>query len=257
MLLVIDIGNTNITYAVFKGDKLIKKFRCSTKPAKTSDEYAHITIDLLKFHNIDHREIKGVAISSVVPPVVHSIINSMKKYFSLEPVIISYASDHGLVLKADNPWEVGADRIANSVAAKELYGTPVLVADFGTATTYDALNEKGEFCAAVTAPGIRISAKSLWTETAKLPDIQIESPGTVIATNTVTSMQAGLIYGTIGEMEYITKRIMKEMNLQMKVIATGGLGRIIANESDIIDVYDTDLTLHGIRIIYEREMLKV
>lgn len=257
MLLVIDVGNTNITYAVFKKDTLINKFRASTKPARTSDEYAHLTIDLLKFNDIDPKEIRGVAISSVVPNVVHSIKNSMKKYFGLEPIIISYESDHGLVLKADNPWEVGADRIANSVAAKEIYGTPIIVADFGTATTYDALNEKGEFCAAVTAPGIRISAKSLWVETAKLPDIQIESPGSVLATNTVTSMQAGLIYGTIGEMEYITKRMMREMGQEMRVIATGGLGRIIANESEAIDIYDTDLTLHGIRIIYEREMLKI
>lgn len=257
MLLVIDIGNTNITYAVFRGDKLVNKFRASTKPARTSDEYAHITMDLLKFNQIEPSEIKGCAISSVVPNVVHSIKNSMKKYFGIEPIVISYASDHGLVLKADNPWEVGADRIANSVAAKEFYGTPILVADFGTATTYDALNSKGEFCCAVTAPGIRISAKSLWVETAKLPDIQIESPGSILATNTVTSMQAGLIYGTIGEMEYITKRIMEEMGETMKVIATGGLGRIIANESKTIDIYDTDLTLHGIRIIYEREMLKL
>ncbi len=252
MLLVIDIGNTNITYAIFKGEKLRGKYRVSTKPAKTSDEYGHIMLDLMEFNGVDKNNITGVAISSVVPNVMHSIRNSVYKYLNIKPLIVSPLTDHGLIIKADNPMEVGADRIADGVAAYKYYGGPVLIADFGTATAYDVVNEKGEFVVAVTAPGIKISAKSLWTETAKLPDIQIESPGSILATNTVTSMQAGLIYGTVGEFEYIVKRIEREMGTKLKVIATGGLARIIEKETDIIDVYDKELTLNGIRLIYER-----
>lgn len=255
MLLIIDIGNTNITYAICKKDEVCHKYRVSTKPAKTSDEYGHLMIDLMEFHGVEKPSIKGVAISSVVPNVNHSIRNSVYKYLDIEPLIITPFTDHGLAIGAENPAELGADRIADAVAAYKYYGGPVLVADFGTATTYDLIDESGKLLAAVTAPGIKISAKSLWTETAKLPDIQIESPGSIIATNTVTSMQAGLIYGTVGEFEYIVKRMKKEMRIdKLKVIATGGLARVIEGETDIIDVYDTDLTLHGIRLIYERCM---
>lgn len=251
MLLIIDIGNTNITYAVCEGDKISHKFRVSTKPAKTSDEYGHIMMDLMKFNKIERNDIKKVTISSVVPNVMHSIRNSVYKYLDIEPLVITPFIKHGLKINADNPAEVGADRIADAVAAYRYYGGPVLIADFGTATTYDVVNEKGEFIVAVTSPGIKISAKALWTETAKLPDIQIESPKSILATNTVTSMQAGLIYGTVGEFEYIVKRIKKELNMDLKVIATGGLARVIEKETDIIHVYDPDLTLHGIRIITE------
>ncbi len=256
MLMVIDIGNTNITYVVFDGEEVKAKYRLGTKQSRTSDEYAHVMLDLLQYNDVDIKDIKAVAIASVVPTVVHALKNSIYKYLGFEPYILTPLSDHGIDIKTDNPLEVGADRIADLIAAYHYYGGPCLVIDFGTATTYDVVSEKGEFLVGITAPGIRISANALWTETAKLPDIQIKSPGSILARNTTTSMQSGLIYGTVGEMEYIVNRVQKEMGQKMKVVVTGGLARVIEDETDIIDVNDQNLTLHGIRLFYERNRHK-
>lgn len=257
MLMVIDIGNSNITYAVFDGEEVKAKYRLGTKSNKTSDEYAHVMLDLLQYNHVKKEDITGVAIASVVPNVMHTMKNSIYKYLGFEPLILTNASNHGIELKTDNPMEVGVDRIADVIAAHHYYGGPCLVVDFGTATTYDVVSEKGEFLVGITAPGIKISAKALWTETAKLPDVQIISPGSILAKNTVTSMQAGLIYGKVGELEYIVNRVQKEMGMKMKVIVTGGLARIIEDETDIIDVNDQNLTLNGIRLFYERNKDKV
>ncbi len=252
MLLAIDIGNTNITYAVFEGEEIRAKYRLGTKSNKTSDEYAHVMLDLLEYNNVKKEDITGVAIASVVPNVMYTMKNSIYKYLDFEPLILTALSDHGIELKTEHPAEVGVDRIADAIAAYHYYGGPCLVVDFGTATTYDVISDKGEFLVGITAPGIKISANALWTETAKLPDIQIQSPGTILARNTVKSMQAGLIYGKVGELEYIVKRVQEEMNMKMKVIVTGGLARTIESETEVIDVNDSNLTLHGIRLFYER-----
>ncbi len=252
MLMVIDIGNTNITYVVFDKEEVKAKYRLGTKQSRTSDEYAHVMLDLLKYNDIDVNDIEAVAIASVVPTVVHALKNSIYKYLGFEPYILTPTSNHGIILKNDNPLEVGADRIADLIAAYHYYGGPCLVIDFGTATTYDVVSADGEFLVGITAPGIKISANALWTETAKLPDIQIKSPGSILAKNTTTSMQSGLIYGTVGEMEYIVKRVQEEMGQKMKIVVTGGLARVIENETDVIDVNDQNLTLHGIRLFYER-----
>ncbi len=253
MLLAIDIGNTNITYAVFDGEEVKAKYRIGTKSNKTSDELAHVMLDLLEYNKVKMADISGVAIASVVPNVMHTMKNSIYKYLDYEPLILTSLSDHGIDIKTDHPAEVGVDRIADAIAAYHYYGGPCLVVDFGTATTYDVISDKGEFLVGITAPGIKISANALWTETAKLPDIQIVNPGSILATNTVKSMQAGLVYGKVGELEYIVNRVQKEMDMKMKVIVTGGLARTIEEETEIIDVNDPNLTLHGIRLFYERQ----
>ncbi len=253
MVLVIDIGNTNIVIGVFEGDYLIGNWRMLTKNERTSDEYGIFIHHLLKYNNLDTDKFENIIISSVVPNVMHSFTNAMIKYFNTKPLIVGPGIKTGISLKAENPKEVGADRICDAVAAYELYGGPVIVIDFGTATTYDVVNEKGEFIAAVTSPGIQISADALWTKAAKLPNIAIKKPPSILARNTVSSMQAGLIYGYIGQVEYIVKKIKDELNDQnMKVVATGGLGSIIMPETNVIDKYDTLLTLKGLKLIYEK-----
>ncbi len=255
MLLVIDIGNTNIVLGVYNNDDLLGNWRMLTKNERTADEFGMSILSLLQFNNINYKKIDSVIISSVVPNMMHSFINAMKKYFNIEPMIVGPGIKTGIMIKSENPKEVGADRIVDAVAAYEQYGgkTPLIVIDFGTATTYDVINEQGEFLYGITSPGIQISADALWTRTAQLPNIQIKKPDSILAKNTVTSMQAGLVYGYIGQTEYIIKRIKEEMkNENIKVIATGGLGRIIFDETKYIDVYDPQLLLKGLKYIYDK-----
>lgn len=253
MLLTVDIGNTNITFGCFDGEKLLCTFRMMTKQPKTSDEYGVNMLELLKHNDIKTEDIEGVIIASVVPAIMHSFVNGVEKYLKKNPLIVGPGLKTGIRIATENPKELGADRVVDAVAAFELYGGPVLVIDFGTATTYDFVNEKGEFCAGITAPGIRISAKALWEGTAKLPEIEIKKPASIMAQNTVTSMQAGLMYGQIGQTEYIVNRVKVESGCSnMKVVATGGLGRTISNETDCIEIYNGTLTLEGLRLIYEK-----
>jgi len=255
MILVVDIGNTNIVVGVYENDEIIGSWRMVTRSEKTSDEYGIFILNLLKYNDIDYKQIKSIIVSSVVPNLIHSFENAMKKYFNIDPLIVGPGIKTGITISTDNPREVGADRIVDIVAAYEEYGGALIVIDFGTATTYDVVSEKGEFKYGVTSPGIQISADALWTRTAQLPKIEIKKPDSILAKNTITSMQAGLVYGYIGQVEYIVKKIKEEMhNPNMKVIATGGLGRMMADETSAIDVYDSQLLLKGLKIIHDKNI---
>ncbi|MBQ8982163.1 MAG: type III pantothenate kinase [Lachnospiraceae bacterium] len=254
MLLTIDVGNSNITIGLFEEEEIKGTFRMTTKIPRTSDEYGIFFLDLLNARKIGRKEIDAVIIASVVPDVMHSLTSGILKYFHVKPIIVGPGIKTGIKLSTENPREMGADRIVDAVAAYELYGGPVLVIDFGTATTHDLVLEDGSLVAGVTSPGIRISANALWNNAAKLPEIEISKPDSILAKNTVTSMQAGLIYGCIGQTEYIIRRMREEAGLsEMKVVATGGLGKIISNETDAIDIYDPDLTLKGLKRIYDKQ----
>lgn len=253
MILVIDVGNTNMTLGVYDGDKLEATFRMMTKTPRTSDEYGVMITQLLQTRNIEVDQLEGSIIASVVPEVMHSLIGGVVRYLNSNPLIVGPGVKTGIKIVTEDPRAIGADRIVDAVAAYEKYGGPILVLDFGTATTYDLVLEKGEFAAGITAPGIRISSEALWTNAAKLPNIEIKKPDSILAQETISSMQAGLMYGQIGQTEYIIKKVKEETGIQdLKVVATGGLGRLIADETDAIDVYDSSLTLDGLRIIYEK-----
>jgi type III pantothenate kinase len=253
MLLVIDVGNTNITLGVFDGFDIRTSFRMTTQVQRTSDEYGIALTDLLKAKGIDPSNIHYATIASVVPKLMHSLVSGIIKYLGITPLLVGAGTKTGIKVPIPNPREIGADRIVDAVAAYELYGGPVLVIDFGTAITYDLILEDGSFIAAVTSPGLRIAANALWTRTAKLPEVDIAMPDTILAKDTVTSMQAGLVFGCIGQTEYIVKRMLKEAKIKdCKVVATGGLGRIISEATDIIQVYDPDLTLKGLKLISDK-----
>ncbi len=253
MILVIDVGNTNMTLGVYEKDALHATFRLMTKTPRTSDEYGVMIVELLKNRGIAPEAIEGSIVASVVPDVMHSLTGALARYFGTRPVIVGPGVKTGLRIVTEDPRAIGADRIVDAVAAYEKYGGPVLVLDFGTATTYDLITAAGEFAAGITAPGIRISSEALWTQAAKLPNIEIKKPKSILAQETITSMQAGLVYGQIGQTEYIIKKVKEESGLEdLKVVATGGLGRLIADETDAIDIYDPSLTLDGLRIIYEK-----
>ena len=253
MLLVVDVGNTNTNFGVYEGENLQVMFKLTSKLSRTSDEFGTSITELLKLNNIDKEKITGVCIASVVPNVMHSLIAATERYLGCKPLIVGPGTKTGIKIKTDNPRELGADRIVDAVAAYHKYGGPVLVLDFGTATTYDLITEDGSFVVGITAPGIRISAKALWEDTAKLPEIEIRKPASILATETVSSMQAGLVYGQIGQTEYIIEKVKEESGLkELKVVATGGLGKIISDETKKIDVYDKFLTLEGLRLIYEK-----
>lgn len=254
MLLVIDVGNTNITFGVFEGEQIVSTFRMTTKLPRTSDEYGIHLRSMLMTNNIRLEEIEDVIVASVVPKVMHSLLSAIIKYLDKQAIIVEPGVKTGIRVVTANPQQIGADRIVDAAAAYEIYGGPVFVIDFGTATTYDFIDETGAFVSGVTAPGIQISAKALWEDAAKLPEIEIRKPESILAKETVSSMQAGLVYGQIGQTEYIIKHTKKETGLKdLKVVATGGLGRIIAKETKYIDVYDPNLTLQGLRIIYNKQ----
>lgn len=253
MILVIDVGNTNMTLGVFTGKKLEATFRMMTKTPRTSDEYGVVIIQLLKNRNIEVKQLEGAIIASVVPDVMHSLTGAVVRYLEMNPIIVGPGLKTGIKIVTEDPRAIGADRIVDAVAAYEKYGGPVFVLDFGTATTYDLVLENGEFAAGITAPGIRISSEALWTQTAKLPNIEIKKPKSILAQETISSMQAGLVYGQIGQTEYIINKVKEESGIRdLNVVATGGLGRIIADETDTINIYDSSLTLDGLRIIYEK-----
>ena len=253
MLLVIDVGNTNITLGVFKEEELLGTFRMTTKLPRTSDEYGIMLKELVERQGIRGKDIDAVIIASVVPDIMHSLGSAMIKYFGIKPVIVSAGIKTGIRIVTENPKQVGADRIVDAVAAYTLYGGPVIVIDFGTATTYDIVGPDATFEGAVIAPGIRTSAQAMWGQAAMLPAIEIKEPDTILAKETVSSMQAGIVFGQIGQVEYIVDRIRRESGYtDAKVVASGGLGNIIARETEVIDVYDPQLTLKGLRIIYEK-----
>lgn len=254
MLLAVDVGNTNITIGVFDGERLASTFRMTTKMQRTSDEFGITMVDLLEHNKLKVEDITAAIVSSVVPNIMHSLRNGLIKYFDIQPMVVEPGVRTGIRIVTENPPQIGADRIVDAVGAYEIYGGPVLVIDYGTATTYDFVDDKGDFFAGVTCPGIRISAKALWQDAAKLPEIEIKKPASILARETISSMQAGLIYGQIGQTEYIVKNMIKESGLKnVKVVATGGLGKIIANETDCIQHYNPNLTLEGMRLIYAKQ----
>lgn len=255
MILVVDVGNTNITFGVYEGRKLKTTFRMMSRQSRTSDEYGISLRELLRVNDVDYKDIEGTIIASVVPNVMHSLVGGITRYIGRAPIIVGPGIKTGIKIVTENPREIGPDRIVDAVAAYELYGGPVLVLDFGTATTYDLVTGDGCFSAGITAPGIKISAQALWQGTAKLPEIEIRKPKSILAQETISSMQAGLVYGQIGQTEYIINRVRKESGYEnLKVVATGGLGSIIADETDAIQIYDRGLTLEGLRIIYEKNV---
>lgn len=254
MLLVIDVGNTNLTFGVFEGEQLISTFRMTTKQPRTSDEYGIHLKSMLLHNNIRPEGIEDVIVASVVPNVMHSLLSAIIKYLNLQAIIVEPGVKTGIRILAENPKQVGADKIVDAAAAYELYGGPVFIIDFGTATTYDLVDGSGALVSSVIAPGIRTSARALWQDAAKLPEIEIRKPDSILAKETISCMQAGLVFGQIGQTEYIVNRTKAETGIKdLKVVATGGLGKIIAKETDSIDIYDPNLTLQGLRIIYQKQ----
>jgi len=257
MILVLDVGNTNIVLGVFKEKKIIRSWRISTDRGKTADEYGIQIRVLFDYSNIRHEDIEAVVISSVVPPVTPALEEMSVRYFGMKPLVVGPGVKTAMPIRYDNPKEVGADRIVNAIAAYELYGGPLIVVDFGTATTFDAISKAGEYIGGAIAPGIGISTEALYTRAAKLPRIELVKPKTVIGKNTVTSMQSGIIYGFVGQTDGIVTRMKKEMGGKAFVVATGGLAELISAESGVIDKVNPNLTLEGLRIIYERNKSEV
>lgn len=258
MLLCVDAGNTNITLGVFDADsKMLGPFRMTTRIDRTSDEYGINIAQIMLVNGIDPHEISDCIVASVVPKIMHSLLSGIYKYFGIHALVVEAGIKTGIKIVTENPKQIGADRIVDAAGAYELYGGPVLVLDFGTATTYDLVSAEGAFVAAVTAPGIRISAKALWEDAAKLPEVAIRKPESILAKETISSMQAGIVYGQIGATEYIVHHMIEESGYgDVKVVATGGLGSLIANETSCIDVYDQNLTLLGMKFIYEKQRPK-
>lgn len=251
MIICLDVGNTNIKFALFEGDDLKLSFRVATEHKKTSDEYGGQLLSILSNNGISAADISGGIISSVVPPLDYTLDRMCRNYLKITPLMLGAGLKTGLNLKVDNAREVGADRVVNNVAAVKKYGAPLIVIDFGTATTFNAINEKGEFIGGVIAPGIKGSLDSLVNGTAKLPRVEIERPQRVIGTNTVTNMQSGIVYGFAGLVEYIVKKIKKEMKSEnIKTVATGGFSEVIAGEISCIDKVDKLLTLEGLKYLY-------
>lgn len=252
MILVIDIGNTNITLGLYDGDLLVANYRLTTWFKRTSDEYGFMIMNFITHENIAITAISGVIISSVVPKIMHSFTNSIRKYLNHEPLLVGPGLKTGISIKTDNPRELGADRLVNAVGAHTYYGGDALVIDFGTATTFDYVGRDAIFQGGVITAGLEITAQSLAARTAKLPEIEIKPSHTICAKNTIQSMQAGIFYGYLGQTEYIIRKFKEDVNPDLKVIATGGLGKIIFEHTQEIDIYDPELTFKGLKLIYHK-----
>ena len=252
MLLVIDVGNTNIVLGVYKDTELLDHWRISTDRQRTTDEYGVLIRELFYLNDLRADDINAIIISSVVPPVVPTLERMCQRYFGLSPLLIGPGVKTGMDIRYDNPREVGADRIVNAVAAYEKYGGPVIIVDFGTATTFCAVDAKGVYLGGSICPGIGISTEALVQRTAKLPRIELKRTDSVICRNTIESMQAGVFYGFVGQVEGIVSRMRRELDMPARVVATGGLAVVIAPATKAIDVVEPMLTLEGLRIIYER-----
>lgn len=249
MLLAIDVGNTHIMLGVYKDESIAVYWRLATRKESTEDELGMIVKNLLHNSHLELNDIKAIAISSVVPPLMYSLERMANKYFNLKPLIVGPGIKTGLNIVTDNPREVGADRIVNAVAAYNLYGGPLIIVDFGTATTFCALSKTGDYLGGVIAPGIGISLEALFEKAAKLPRVEILRPERVIGKDTVASMQSGIVYGFVGQVDGIVRKMIDEFSVQPRVIATGGFASLIASESDTICEVNSLLTLEGLRII--------
>lgn len=254
MIFVFDIGNTNMVLGVYKGDELKYYWRVETNRHKTEDEYGMQIKSLFEHVGLQFSDIDGIIISSVVPPIMMALERMCEKYFHLKPLIVGPGIKTGLNIKYENPREVGADRIVNAIAGIHDYGSPLIIVDFGTATTYCYINEKKQYMGGAIAPGIGISTEALYTRASKLPRIEIARPDGIIGKNTISAMQAGILYGYVGQVEGIVKRMKEQAESNPTVIATGGLADLIAKESAVIDVVDPFLTLKGLQLIYKRNV---
>lgn len=254
MILVLNAGNSNIALGIFEQDKLKHHWRMETNRHKTEDEYAMQVKMFFSHVQISFEQIKGVIISSVVPPIIYVLEEMCRKYFHIKPLIVGPGVKNGLNIKYENPREVGADRIVNAVAAIEEYGgkNPLIVIDFGTAITYCYLNEKGDYLGGAIAPGIAISTEALYSRASKLPRVEITRPPSVIGKNTISAMQSGIIFGFVGQVEGIVSRMTENSKNQPLVVATGSLAKLIASETTAIDIVDELLTLKGLHVIYKK-----
>ena len=253
MLLVFDVGNTNMVIGVYEGKTLVKDWRICTDIHKTSDEYGMLIGNLLAHDKIDLKSVDDVIISSVVPNVMHALENFCIKYCEKKPMVVGPGIKTVLNIKYDNPKQVGADRIVNAVAGIEKYGSPLIIVDFGTATTFCAISEKAEYLGGTICPGLKISSEALFNGAAKLPRVELIKPGKTICKATVEAMQSGIIYGYVGQVEKIISMMKKELGSEdIKVIATGGLSTLIHSETDSIDYVDKFLTLEGLRLIHAK-----
>src|SRR5579859_6371078 len=252
MLLTIDVGNTNSVLGVFRGDELIAHWRLTTARLQTVDEYGVLTRNLFTLKDLDPKSVRGIVISSVVPPVNWTLGEMARIYFGQKALFVEPGVKTGMAVLVDNPMEVGADRIVNGVAAFHEYGGPCIVVDFGTAITFDAISAKGEYLGGVIAPGIGIASEALFARAARLPRVEIKDPGKVIGTNTVTHIQAGLYYGAVDMVDGMLTRMKAELGGNVKVVATGGQARLVGKGSKQIQETDEFLTLTGLRLIWEK-----
>ncbi|WP_409303673.1 type III pantothenate kinase [Peribacillus sp. SCS-155] len=252
MIFVLDVGNTNTVLGVYNKEHLQYHWRIETNRHKTEDEYGMVIKSLLEHQGLSFTDFDGIIISSVVPPIMFALERMCQKYFNIKPIVVGPGIKTGLDIKYENPREVGADRIVNAVAGIHEYGSPLIIVDFGTATTYCYINEDKQYMGGAIAPGIGISTEALYSKAAKLPRIEIARPDDIIGKNTVAAMQAGILYGYVGQVEGIVGRIKAQSGADPTVIATGGLASLIANESTVIDIVDPFLTLKGLQLIYKR-----
>jgi type III pantothenate kinase len=250
MLLAVDIGNTDTTLGVFEGEELRATWHMATGIHRMADEYAALLLNLLHHQGLDISEIKEIALCSVVPPLIATFDELCQRYFNLSPLVVGAGVKTGVRIRMDNPREVGADRIANAAAAHHLYGGPVIIADLGTATTFDTVSREGDYLGGAIAPGIGTAAEALFTQAAMLPRVELTHPKRAIGTSTITAMQSGIVFGYVGLIEGIVARIQQELGERAKVVATGGFAELIARETAVIDVVNPDLTLIGLRLIY-------
>ena len=253
MKLVMDIGNTNIKCALFDGDEPIRGWRLATNRHKTSDEYGILMHNFISHYGYTNEDIEGIIFSSVVPSINFTIEHMIAEYFHIKPLQVLPGIRTGINIRYDSPRELGSDRICNAVAVNTLYPGDTIFADFGTATSFGVMSKKGEFLGGAICPGLKLSSEALTERAAQLPKIELVRPATVINRSTISNMQAGILYGYVGQVEYIVRKMKAELGGgNIKVIATGGMSRIIANETSIIDHIDGELTLKGLNILYER-----
>ena len=251
MLLAVDIGNTNITIGVFQGEELRATWRVTTVVNQMADEYAAILLNLMQHQGLKTSEINEIALCCVVPPLITTFVDLSQRYFHAEPLVVGAGTKTGVHIRMDNPREVGADRIADAVAAHHLYGGPLIIIDLGTATTFGIVSKEGDYIGGIIATGIATAAEALFARTAQLPRVELSYPKHVIGTNTVAAIQSGIIYGYASLVEGMLARIEKELGGKATVVATGGYAELIHRETKVIDKVNPDLTLIGLRLIYQ------
>ena len=253
MLLVIDVGNTTTVIGVYDGEELVHDWRVRTVIDHTVDEYGMLIYNLYKTSRLSSKVVKAIIISCVVPPMLNILQPVCQKYFHIEPLVVGPGIKTGMPILYDNPREVGADRIVNAVAAYDKYKRDLIIVDFGTATTFDYISSRGEYLGGCIAPGIKIASEALFEKAAKLPRVEFARPKCVVTKDTVSGMQAGIIFGYAGLVDGIVERMREEVKGHPLVIATGGLARVVASETKTIEIVDEMLTLEGLRLIYLRE----